>query len=164
MTNQSYRKIPQLEVPYYEATYSSSKACDAKMKTFLSIILLFYGQSAFCAEVDLFQHEIGIWSIQGTAEKNMWVIIHNLKEAKDTGVFHIEVIARKVDDPAWKIEHVVKHMAITKIALSASVLKPLHKGAVYPETFDNAFEEWRNQNSGRGGYVCTTSIIDCMKN
>ena len=135
-----------------------------KMKIFLSIILLFYGQSVFCAEVDLFQHENGIWSIQGTEEKNSWVIIHNLKEAKDTGVFHIEVIARKVDDPAWKIEHVVKHMAITKSALSASVLKPLDKGAVYPETFDTAFEEWCKQNSGKGGSVCTSSITDCMNN
>jgi hypothetical protein len=133
------------------------------MKILLSIILLLYGQSVFCADVDFFMHENGIWEIQGTADKNMWIIIHNLEEAKNSGIFHIEVIARKLDDPVWKIEHAVKHMAITKSALSSSVLKPLEKGAVYPETFDIAFEEWRNQNSGKGGLICTTSISECMK-
>lgn len=135
-----------------------------KIKILLSLILLFHGQFVFCEELDLFLHEKGLWSIQGTTEENRWVIIHNMKEAKETGIFHIEVIAREVDVPAWKIKHIVKHMAITKAALSISVLKPLDKGAVYPETFNAAFEEWRKQNSGKGGFVCTSSLAECLNN
>jgi len=126
-------------------------------------VLLFYVQSAFCAEIDLQSHKKGIWSIQGTAEKKMWVVIHNLNQAKVTEIYHIEIIARGVKEPAWKIDHVVTHMAITKSALAASVLKPLNKGAVYPESFEAAFNDWKTQNSGNGGDICKTNICDCMK-
>lgn len=134
------------------------------MKIVLFILLLLSNQSAFCQEVSLFQHEKGIWAIQGTKDKNVWIIIHNLKEAQRTGIFHIEVVARKKNGPPWKVEHLVKHMAITEGALSASVLMPLEKGSVYPETFDTYFKEWRRQNSGKGGPVCSASIAECMNN
>lgn len=137
--------------------------CVHSMKTIIPFIFLFLVQSALCADVDLLQHEKGIWSIAGTAEKNMWIVIHNLKEAKETGIYHIEVLARGVNEPAWKVEHVVEHMAITQSALAASVLKPLNKGAVYPETFDNAYHDWQKQNSGKGGFICTSHLSECMR-
>ena len=133
------------------------------MKSIIPFIFLLLVQSAYCADVDLLQHEKGIWSITGTAEKNMWIVIHNLKEAKETGIYHIEVLARGFNDPAWKVEHVVNHMAITQSALAAGVIKPLDKGAVYPETFNNAYNDWKKQNSGKGGFVCTSHLSECMQ-
>ena len=90
-------------------------------------------------------------------------MIHNLKEARETGVYHIEVLARGIDDPVWKIEHVAAHMAITESALAASVLAPLNKGAVYPEIFDDAFMDWQKQNAGKGGAICASTIAECME-
>ena len=133
------------------------------MKIIIPFVILLFAQTALCAEADLLQHEKGIWSIAGTAEKNMWVVIHNFKEAKQTGIYHIEILARGSNEPDWKVEHVVKHMAITRSALAAGVVKPLNKGAVYPETFDDAYKEWQKQNSGKGGIVCTSSLGQCMK-
>lgn len=105
-----------------------------------------------------------IWSIKNTAKQNRWVIIHNLNEANNTGIYHIEVIGRNKKDPVWKIEHLAKHIAMTKPALLASIIKPLSKGEVYPESFDNAFSNWQKENDGKGGAVCNTSVLDCMKN
>lgn len=135
-----------------------------RMKYLIPFIFLLLVNSAFCAsEADLSKHEKGIWSIKGTPEKKMWIVIHNLKEAKETGIYHIEVLARGFDEPVWKVEHVIKHMAITQSALASSVLKPLDKGAVYPETFDNAYNDWQKQNSGKGGFICTSHLSDCMQ-
>jgi hypothetical protein len=134
-----------------------------KLNRVIAVFLLLCSQIAMGAEVDLFQHEPGIWSIAGSVNKEMWVVIHNLEEARETGIFHIEVIARGVHAPAWKIEHVVKHMAITESALAESVVKPLWKGAVYPETFDDAYKEWQKQNSVKGGFLCNTTLTECME-
>lgn len=101
--------------------------------------------------------------MQGTAEKKMWIVIHNLNEAEQTGIYHIEVLARGFHDPVWKVEHVVKHMAITQSSLASSVIKPLNKGAVYPETFDNAYNDWQKENSGKGGFICTSRLSECMQ-
>lgn len=129
----------------------------------ITVLVLLFAQTALSAGVDLLHHKKGIWSIACTAEKNRWVVIHNLKEAKETGIYHIEVLARGSSEPTWKVEHVVKHMAITQSALAANVLKPLDRGAVYPETFDTAFHDWQQQNSGKGGRICNTSLDECME-
>ena len=133
------------------------------MKRIIPFIFLIFVQSAYCADIDLLQHGKGIWSIAGTTEKKMWIVIHNLKKAKETGIYHIEVLARGFNEPVWKVEHVVKHMAITQSALASSVIKTLNKGAVYPETFDNAYNDWQKQNSGKGGFICTSNLAECMQ-
>ncbi|CAG0977638.1 hypothetical protein ARNL5_02201 [Anaerolineae bacterium] len=104
-----------------------------------------------------------IWSIENTAKQNRWLIIHNLNDANNTGIYHIEVIGKNKKDPAWKIQHLANHIAITKSALLASIIKPLSKGDVYPESFNNAFSIWQKENEGKGGAVCNTTVIDCMK-
>jgi len=134
-----------------------------KIKIIIACIVSLFAQTALCAGFDLLLHKKGIWSIAGTAEKNMWVVIHDLKEAEKSGIYHIEVLARGVNEPSWKIEHVVKHLAITPSALAACVVKPLETGAVYPETFDNAYKDWQKQNSGKGGPVCNSSLTECME-
>jgi Domain of unknown function (DUF5086) len=109
---------------------------------------------------NLLDHEF--WEIKGKPGKLTWVILHNRKEAKQSGIVHIEIIARKKGDPAWKIEHVCNHMAITVEALTKSTLRPLTKGGVYPESFNNAYAEWEKQAWEGTKEICTTSIMECL--
>ncbi len=104
------------------------------------------------------------WSIAGTPGMSRWIVIHDPGSAQENGVYHIEVIGRKTGDPAWHIVHLVPHMAITAQALQASVAEPLQSGAVYPESFDDAYAAWQAQNDGAGGGICTSTVVECMTN
>src|SRR5262245_23616993 len=95
------------------------------------------------AQVDLLSNKTGLWSIAPDGPVTRWVEIHNLNEAAATGIFHVEVLGVRQGDPNWKVQHLVPHLAITAAALQRSVVKPLKKGSVYPETFDNAYSQWQ---------------------
>lgn len=115
--------------------------------------------SPIAGAVDL--HSSEIWSIKGTKLQNRWIIIH--PEIPSSGIYHIEVIARAKGDPVWKIKHLANHLAITEAALSRSILAPLKKGAVYPESFNNGYSQWKSLNSGAGGEICQTDVVQCLK-
>lgn len=112
---------------------------------------------------DIFEHKIGIWEISGVPGQKRWIVIHNLEEAKKTGLFHIEVIGRDKGQPVWSIKHIRNHMAITTEALQRSIVRPLKRGAVYPESFDTAFVEWKRKATKGEGPICKTSIVDCLE-
>lgn len=112
---------------------------------------------------DLAAHAAGIWSIADAPGMKRWIVIHDLVTAKTTGIYHIEVIGRKHGDPAWQITRLVPHMAITEKALQESINEPLDTGAVYPESFDDAYASWQAQNDGAGGSVCAQSVTQCMQ-
>ena len=126
-----------------------------------AIILLLFLPAIVVAE-DIASNTTGIWSIAPAETMRRWVVIHNLQEAKVSGIYHLEVIGRKNGDAAWQIKHLVPHMAITKEALEKSIIKPLNKGGVYPETYENAYSKWVKENNGKGGVICKTSILECM--
>lgn len=130
------------------------------MHRLLFLILSLWVSSAFSA--DLGAHSAGIWTIESTQDMSRWLVIHNLDEAKATGVYHIEVIGRRNGDAAWQILHLARHMAITEEALNGSVIEPLQRGAVYPESFNDAFGAWGKENDGKGGEICVTSVMECM--
>ncbi|MCX7066224.1 MAG: DUF5086 family protein [Methylococcales bacterium] len=132
------------------------------MKTVIFLVILFFNYSA-SAEINLEANTTGIWSMPPTTQQNRWLIIHNLSEAQTTGIYHIEVIGRDKKAPVWKIKHLAAHIAIDNPALLKSIIKPLKKGDDYPESFDNALSTWQKENDGKGGAVCTTSVIECMK-
>jgi hypothetical protein len=90
---------------------------------------------------DLFENRSGIWALSPDGDHLRWVEIHDLDEARRSGVFHVEVLARRSADPAWKVDHVVPHLAVTAAALRRSVRGPLARGGVYPEAFDTATRE-----------------------
>ena len=114
--------------------------------------------------VDLFGHRAGLWSIEPDGSTTRWVEIHNLEEAKTTGIFHVEVLGRRRGDPAWKIQHLAPHLAITTAALQRSVRKPLTRGSVYPETFDAAYSEWCKARDGGGNTpVCSSTVAACIR-
>jgi len=140
------------------------------MKSIVSIIILLcsllMGSHGLAGDAgpDILGHKLGIWQIQGTANQNRWLIIHNLEEAKATGVFHIEIIGRNNGQPAWSIVHLRDHMAISLEALKRSVIRPLKRGAVYPESFDTAYTQWKQAADGGRLDICATTVVDCLEN
>lgn len=112
--------------------------------------------------VGLHEHTAGIWSIESTAQEKRWLIIHNLAEGQRADLYHIEVIARRKGEPVWKIRHLAKHLAIRQAALLRSIRQPLNKGAVYPESFLSAYQQWQQQNNGAGGDICQTDVRSCL--
>jgi hypothetical protein len=130
----------------------------------LSLVgVLFFSSLFASAEGPVRSFEQEIWEVHGPADKLTWLIIHNLEEAKQTGLFHIEVVARKKNAPKWAVEHVCNHLAITAEALERSVIRPLSSGKVYPESFDSAYAEWRKKAESGEKVICTTSLEDCLK-
>lgn len=114
------------------------------------------------AAPDIQAHRAGIWAIAAPDGETRWIVIHDLAEGVRTGTFHVEVLARRSGAPAWDVRHIQPHMAVTKAALERSVLRPLTRGAVYPESFDAAYEAWRAQDDGAGGTVCSTTVTACL--
>ena len=104
----------------------------------------------------------GIWSIADTPGMSRWIVIHDPGTTQTKDIYHIEVIGRETGAPAWRVVRLVPHMAITERALRDSIVEPLQGGAVYPESFDDAYAAWRAQNGGAGGSVCTSTVIECM--
>ena len=128
---------------------------------FLWLLILLFCHAVYADDKPITQT---IWSLENTAKQNRWLIIHHLDDGNKTGIYHIEVIGKNKKDPAWKIQHLANHIAITKSALLASMIKPLSKGDVYPESFNDALSKWQKENEGKGGAICNTSVLDCMKN
>jgi len=123
----------------------------------------FIGEAYAVDEAAIFSHKPGIWAIEGKGTLARWVVIHNLPEAKDTGVFHIEVVGRVKGKPSWDIKRICSHMAITKDALKRSVTKPLNKGAVYPEAFDDAYAGWKKDAEAGKKTICDRSVPECLE-
>ena len=137
-----------------------------KIKIVIAVLLLFLlpetPRVAGDAGPDIFGHPSGIWQVQGTATQKRWLIIHNLKEARTSGLFHIEIIGRDKGQPVWAVVHVCNHMAITLEALKRSIIRPLKSGAVYPESFDSAYARWMKEADQGQPEICTTTIADCL--
>jgi len=113
---------------------------------------------------DLLTHRPGLWSLPPRGDMVRWVEIHDLDQARKSGLFHIEVLGRRRGDPAWKIEHLLPHMAITTMALRRSIVEPLTAGSVYPETFDDAYRRWQKTGASAGGApICETTLDECLR-
>lgn len=115
------------------------------------------------AEIHLQDNPKGIWSLAKSGKDMRWIVIHSSTKTEQAIIYHIEVLGRSPSDPAWKIKHLVAHMAITEQALTHSVVAPLASGYVYPETYDSAYRAWQAQNNGLGGAVCQIDINHCAK-
>lgn len=132
----------------------------AILKLYLATLLMTCSNPTFA---DGFSNEFsGIWSIKGSSQQDKWIVIHNIDNRNGNTIYHIEILSRKKTAPLWKIEHLAPHMAITKPALSKSIIKQLRRGAVYPESYNFAYHKWLIENSNTGGFVCSTSIAQCI--
>lgn len=126
------------------------------------IVLVLMTSVAWSADLRLQDHPAGIWALPDTPKERRWIVIHNPEQGEASGVYHIEVLSRATGAPAWTITHRANHMAITREALLRSVIAPLTKGAVYPESFDYAYREWQTRNGGTGGEVCESDVLHCL--
>lgn len=107
--------------------------------------------------------EHDVWELSRSDSTVRWLVIHNLADGKKAGVFHVEILERKTEDPVWRFTRLAAHMAVTEAALRASVRKPLRSGRVYPEQFNQAFAEWQRQSETGTASVCERTVLDCLK-
>jgi hypothetical protein len=107
--------------------------------------------------------EVDIWQLPSSASGTRWLVIHNRSSAETEGLYHIEVLERAFGAQVWNLKHAADHMAITATALRASITKPLKKGGVYPESFDSAFAAWKKKKADGKEFVCTSSVLECLK-
>lgn len=103
-----------------------------------------------------------LWALQSAPGTLRWIEIHNLRSAAADGVFHVEVLERRTADPAWQIKHRAGHMAVTDAALRASIVKPLKRGSVYPETYDYAYAKWVKDKEAGQARICDSTILACL--
>jgi len=104
-----------------------------------------------------------LWSLAAPAGMRRWIEIHHRAAVPPGGVYHLEVLERRVGEPPWKVRHLAPHLAVTTAALRASILKPLRKGSVYPESFDAAYARWRELEARGAAPVCDTRIDRCLE-
>ena len=42
-----------------------------------------------------------VWELSRTDTTTRWLVVHNLAEGKQSGLFHVEILERRNGDPAW---------------------------------------------------------------
>jgi hypothetical protein len=104
-----------------------------------------------------------IWQLPSTARSSRWLVIHYRAAAHLDGIYHIEVLERAIGAPEWQVKHLAPHMAISAAALRASIVKPLKRGGVYPETFNFAYAAWKAQQAQGKSLVCESDVLTCLK-
>jgi len=104
-----------------------------------------------------------IWQLPATTHSTRWLVIHHRAASTSDGIYHIEVLERAKGAPVWQLKHLASHMAITTSALRASIVKPLKRGAVYPETFDFAYAAWKLQHAQGKTIICESNVVACLK-
>jgi hypothetical protein len=134
----------------------------ARVVLLLAVVMLAHHAHARAIdEAALYAHTAGLWQIASKGPLTRWIEIHNLEEAKQSGVFHIEVLGRAQGKARGPVEHVRSHMAITPAALLRSVLKPLKTGSVYPESFNSAHARWLSLPAAARA-VCDRNVVACL--
>ena len=117
-----------------------------------------------CASAEWMQAISGdIWALQASAGETRWLVIHDRDSIATDGFFHIEVLTQAKGAEPWRFRHLAKHLAITEEALRASIVKPLKRGAVYPESFDDAYAQWKKAYAEGNAPICRSSVLTCLK-
>jgi hypothetical protein len=111
---------------------------------------------------DLARHASGIWSIEPAGTLRRWVVVHD--PASQESLLHIEVLGLEAKKPIWAVKRLAAHMAINQSALLASIQKPLEKGLVYPEQYENDLMHWKKDQTEGKAKVCSTSVGRCLQN
>lgn len=140
-----------------------------KKALFFTAILLAFNTGHASAEkiatpADIAGHSNGIWSLAPDGPLQRWIVIHNPGETGENAVFHIEVLGKEAKAPAWKITRLAPHMAVTIHALLNSIGKPLQRGMVYPEQYEDGLGRWKQEQSEGRAKVCSTDIDSCLRN
>lgn len=127
----------------------------------IAVLASFVPTVAFAAWTESIS--VDIWAMRPTAKETRWLVIHNRDSAIAEGLFHVEVLALAKGAEPWRVRHLARHLALTEEALRASIVKPLRRGAVYPESFDDAYAQWREQSNAGSAPICRSSVFECLK-
>ncbi|MGB8356498.1 MAG: DUF5086 family protein [Chthoniobacteraceae bacterium] len=103
-----------------------------------------------------------MWVVDETAKTVTWVEIHQTDDTQTTGIFHVSVYLRGKNprsDALW----VCHHLAITREALERSLIRPLKRLGLYPESFEAGYHDWQQDQKKGTAFVCTTTIADFVK-
>lgn len=131
------------------------------MNKFVLLALVLASPAALAVSLqDVLTDEYGVWSIPADGKIKRWIVIHNLDDARQSQLFHIEILGLKKGQEPWQVMRLQNHMAITADALIKNLIAPKPKGKVYPEAFDNAYDKWLISSPQN---ICQTSILDCLQ-
>ena len=82
-----------------------------------------------------------LWSLPAAPGLSRWLIVHNLSSAAADGLYHVEVLERRQGQQPWQFQRLAAHLALTEQALRASIVAPLKRGGVYPESYQFAYRQ-----------------------
>lgn len=128
-------------------------------KVFLTLAMLL-PQIVWAVTIDeIFADTYGAWELPYDKETKRWAVINNLDSAKEEGIFHIEVLARKKGDEPWQVQRLKYHMAITHEAFIKDLVQPT-KGKVHPDSYVGEYRAWLKSTEKA---ICNKSVLQCLK-
>jgi hypothetical protein len=102
------------------------------------------------------------WRVQSPAGVRRWIEIHDLAAGAATGVYHVQVLERRIGSHRWEFRSVVAHMALTEAALRASIVGVAKERSVYPETYQAGFKAWQDRAAEGDPPLCRTDLANCL--
>lgn len=103
-----------------------------------------------------------MWVVDETSKTMTWVEIHQTDDTQSTGIFHVSVYLMKKNsrsDYLWRCPH----LAVSRDALERSVIRPIKRAGFYPESFEQGYNYWQQDQKKGTAFVCTTTIADFVK-
>ncbi|MBG7370174.1 DUF5086 family protein [Pseudomonas aeruginosa] len=129
---------------------------------FPPILLLALGLSASAQADWSGPIEQPLWSLPAAPGLSRWLIVHNLSSAAADGLYHVEVLERRQGQQPGQFQRLAAPLALTAQALRASIVAPLKRGGVYPESYQFAYREWQRQQAAGQAPVCRSTVAECL--
>jgi hypothetical protein len=104
-----------------------------------------------------------VWRLSSPPGTFRWLEIHNLDDARSTGIYHVQVLERSANSPPWEFRSLADHMAITAMGIRASIQGVASEKAVYPETFNTAYRAWKKLEARGEAPVCNLEVAKCLR-
>ncbi|MFO1410756.1 MAG: DUF5086 family protein [Steroidobacteraceae bacterium] len=102
------------------------------------------------------------WRVHSPAGVQRWIEIHDLAAGAATGVYHVQVLQRRIGSHRWEFRSVVAHIALTEAALRASIVGVAKERSVYPEAYEAGFKAWQDRAAKGDAAVCRTDLASCL--
>ncbi|MGS8176728.1 DUF5086 family protein [Pseudomonas aeruginosa] len=94
-----------------------------------------------------------LWSLPAAPGLSRWLIVHNLSS----------VLERRQGQQPWQFQRLAAHLALTEQALRASIVAPLKRGGVYPESYQFAYRQWQERQAAGQAPVCRRTVDECLR-
>ncbi|MBG4785029.1 DUF5086 family protein [Pseudomonas aeruginosa] len=104
-----------------------------------------------------------LWSLPAAPGLSRWLIVHHLSRAAADGLYHVEVLERRQGQQPWQFQRLAAHLALTEQALRASIVAPLKRGGVYPESYQFAYRQWQERQAAGQAPVCRRTVDECLR-